>query len=176
MMSTAELVTKQGESPDQRTSTLINQELNKRCQGKSIGQLTPIDIAKFTGYTQKYTQNDHISLNSVYYEFQNKINTITNADSSQILKVPPDLLLEIAAIYLALQDAPSTVPEKKQPSIPLTQQPPYGQLLPQQPDNQYPPSLDQYNNRMYPNMHHGHHQHHPPNYSADTHQNPPPPY
>ncbi|CAF0776864.1 unnamed protein product [Didymodactylos carnosus] len=176
MMTTAELVTKQGESPDQRTSILINQELNKRCQGKSIGQLTPIDIAKFTRYTQKYTQNDQTSLNSVYNEFQNKINSITDADSSQILKVPSDLLLEIAAVYLALQDAPSTVPEKKQS---LNQQPPYGQLPPQQADNQYLPSLDQYNNRMNPNMHHGHYLHHPPNYSGDMYQHhgdyPPPP-
>ncbi|CAF1519719.1 unnamed protein product [Didymodactylos carnosus] len=104
--STSDLVQKYHESStDHDKKSLIIKELHKRAQGISSGPLTEQDdLSGYTRYIKIYTDLDHHRLNSTLMETRAKISKITDPDILQIVRVPQNLLVEVAALYNVQQN------------------------------------------------------------------------
>lgn len=84
--------------------TLISQELNRRCQGTSIGYLSVTELLTLCEY---YTLSRHLTLdelNHLHEQLQLEIQQSTDSDPLEILSVPTEKLLHLTAIKLCLQN------------------------------------------------------------------------
>ncbi|UJR27642.1 hypothetical protein I4U23_008923 [Adineta vaga] len=99
-LTTSDLVHRYNDCKDTRKSNAILIELNRRSQGKSTGPLvSSTDIGTFARYTQLYSSQDAPTLSHLYLQLQQRISNMTEPDILNIVRVPNDLLLEIAALY-----------------------------------------------------------------------------
>ncbi|CAF0766564.1 unnamed protein product [Adineta ricciae] len=99
-LTTMDLVQRYNDCKDTRKSSAILIELNRRSQGKSTGPLVAsTDIGTFARYTQLYSSQDAPTLSHLYLQLQQRISNMTEPDILNIVRVPNDLLLEIAALY-----------------------------------------------------------------------------
>jgi hypothetical protein len=84
--------------------TLISKELNLRCEGTSMGYLSPIQLLTLCEY---YTSSRLLGLNELnrlHEQLQSEIQQSTDSDPFEILSVPINKLLHLTAIKLCLQN------------------------------------------------------------------------
>lgn len=86
-------------------SKLIGKELNRRCGGTSIGYLTPAQLSLLCEYyaSSRILQLDELV--RVHNQLQSDVQELTDHDPFEILVVPQDKLLHLAAVTLCLQNA-----------------------------------------------------------------------
>jgi hypothetical protein len=84
---------------------LIAKELNRRCGGTSIGYLSPAQLLILCEYyaSSRLLQMDELI--RAHSQLQLDIQQLTDHDPFEILSVPADKLLHIAAVSLCLQNA-----------------------------------------------------------------------
>jgi len=84
---------------------LIAKELNRRCGGTSIGYLSPAQLLILCEYyaSSRILQLDELV--RVHSQLQLDIQQLTDHDPFEILSVPIDKLLHLAAATLCLQNA-----------------------------------------------------------------------
>jgi hypothetical protein len=85
--------------------TLISTELNRRCEGTSMGYLSPTQLLTLCEYytSSRLLRSDE--LNCLHEQLQLEIQQSTDSDPLEILAVPVDKLLQLTAIKLCLQNA-----------------------------------------------------------------------
>ena len=84
---------------------LIAKELNRRCGGTSIGYLSPTQLLILCEYYASSRLLLMDELLRVHSQLQSDIQQLTDHDPFEILSVPADKLLHIAAVTLCLQNA-----------------------------------------------------------------------
>jgi hypothetical protein len=101
--TTERLLTLSRESTEE--CKLIAKELNRRCGGTSIGYLSPTQLLILCEYyaSSRLLQMDELI--RVHSQLQSDIQQLTDHDPFEILSVPADKLLNIAAVTLCLQNA-----------------------------------------------------------------------
>ncbi|CAF3515400.1 unnamed protein product [Rotaria socialis] len=101
--STERLVTLSHESTDEYK--LIGKELNRRCAGTSVGYLPPTQLAQLCEYyaSSRMLQLDELA--RVHTQLQSDVQQLTDHDPFEILSVPTDKLLHLAAVTLCLHTA-----------------------------------------------------------------------
>lgn len=101
--TTERLVALSRESPEE--CKLIAKELNRRCGGTSIGYLSPAQLSILCEYyaSSRILQLDE--LGRVHSQLQLDVQQLTDHDPFEILSVPTDKLLYLAAVTLCLQNA-----------------------------------------------------------------------
>ncbi|CAF0898755.1 unnamed protein product [Rotaria sordida] len=101
--STERLVALSRESTEEYK--LIAKELNRRCGGTSIGYLTPAQLSILCEYYASSRMLQLDELIRVHSQLQLDIQQLTDHDPFEILSVPTDKLLHLAAVSLCLQNA-----------------------------------------------------------------------
>jgi hypothetical protein len=83
----------------------IAKELNRRCGGTSIGYLSPPQLLVLCEYyaSSRLLQTDELL--RIHSQLQLDIQQLTDHDPFEILSVPTDKLLNLAAVTLCLQNA-----------------------------------------------------------------------
>ncbi len=84
---------------------LIGKELNRRCGGTSIGYLSPAQLLTLCEYYASSRLFQLDELVRVHSQLQLDIQQLTDHDPFEILSVPIDKLLHLAAATLCLQNA-----------------------------------------------------------------------
>jgi hypothetical protein len=84
---------------------LIAKELNRRCGGTSIGYLSPPQLSILCEYyaSSRILQLDELV--RLHSQLQLDVQQLTDHDPFEILSVPTDKLLHLAAVTLCLQNA-----------------------------------------------------------------------
>jgi hypothetical protein len=84
---------------------LIAKELNRRCGGTSIGYLSPPQLLILCEYyaSSRLLQLDELV--RIHSQLQSDVQQLTDHDPFEILSVPSDKLLHLAAVTLCLQNA-----------------------------------------------------------------------
>ncbi|CAF1019695.1 unnamed protein product [Rotaria sp. Silwood1] len=101
--STERLVALSRESTEEYK--LIAKELNRRCGGTSIGYLTPAQLSILCEYYASSRMLQMDELTRVHSQLQLDVQQLTDHDPFEILSVPTDKLLHLAAVSLCLQNA-----------------------------------------------------------------------
>lgn len=83
---------------------LINEELNERCAGNSVGYLSPIELAKLCEFYSSYRNFSSTDLQQLFVQFQIEIQEKTDGKSTEILSVPMDTFLQYLAIQFCLKN------------------------------------------------------------------------
>ncbi len=97
------LVALSRESPEE--CKLIAKELNRRCGGTSIGYLSPAQLLILCEYYASARILQHDELGRLHSQLQLDVQQLTDHDPFEILSVPTDKLLHLAAVTLCLQNA-----------------------------------------------------------------------
>lgn len=84
---------------------LIGKELNRRCSGTSIGYLTPAQLSILCEYYASSRLLQYDELVRQHSQLQLDVQQLTDHDCFEILSVPTDKLLHLAAVTLCLQNA-----------------------------------------------------------------------
>ncbi len=84
---------------------LIAKELNRRCGGTSIGYLTSAQLLILCEYYASSRLLPLKELIRVHSQLQSDVQQLTDHDPFEILSVPTDKLLYLAAVTLCLQNA-----------------------------------------------------------------------
>jgi hypothetical protein len=100
--TTERLITLSRESTDE--CKLIAKELNRRCGGTSIGYLSPTQLLTLCEYYASCRLLQPDELIRVHSQLQLDIQQLTDHDPFEILAVPTDKLLNLAAVTLCLQN------------------------------------------------------------------------
>ena len=101
--STERLIELSRESTDE--CKLIAKELNRRCGGNSIGYLSPMQLLTLCEYYASSRLLSPDELVRVHSQLQLDVQQLTDHDPFEILAVPTDKLLHLAALTLCLQNA-----------------------------------------------------------------------
>ena len=101
--TTERLVALSRESTDEYKS--IAKELNRRCNGTSIGYLTQAQLLILCEYyaSSRILQRDEVV--RLHSQLQSDVLQLTDHDPFEILSVPTEKLLHLAAVTLCLQNA-----------------------------------------------------------------------
>jgi hypothetical protein len=84
---------------------LIAKELNRRCGGTSIGYLSPAQLLILCEYYASSRMLQLDELVRLHSQLQLDVQQLTDHDPFEILSVPTDKLLQLAAVSLCLQNA-----------------------------------------------------------------------
>ena len=101
--STEHLVALSRESTEEYK--IIAKELNRRCGGTSIGYLTPTQLSMLCEYyaSSRILQMDELV--RLHSQLLIDVQQLTDHDPFEILSVPADKLIHLAAVTLCLQNA-----------------------------------------------------------------------
>ena len=100
--STERLIELSRESSDE--CKLIAKELNRRCGGNSIGYLSSMQLLTLCEYYASSRLLSPDELVRVHSQLQLDVQQLTDHDPFEILAVPTDKLLHLAALTLCLQN------------------------------------------------------------------------
>ena len=87
---------------ENRSKSAIERELRNRAQGITCPMITNSDRAMFARYTNKYSLMAPEDVSLTYMRLQNRVNKQLggdNMDIERIAIIPPELLIELAALY-----------------------------------------------------------------------------
>ncbi len=83
---------------------LITKELNRRCEGTSMGYLSPTQLLTLCEYYTSSRLLGSDELTRLHSQLQLEIQGSTDSDPFEILSVPTDKLLHLTAVKLCLQN------------------------------------------------------------------------
>ena len=100
---TERLISLSRESADE--CKMIAKELNRRCGGTSVGYLTSTQLSILCEYYASSRMLQPDELLRLHTQLQTEVQQFTDHDPFEILSVPNEKLLYLAAVTLCLQNA-----------------------------------------------------------------------